>query len=68
MCINFSTGYIKIYNINTSNEYFIQQYTFMQIDKTLLLVQSIKNASLKSKYPAAGTNEHLLIIHPASTR
>jgi len=30
MCIIFSTGYIKIYNINSSNEYFIQQYAFVQ--------------------------------------
>jgi len=30
MCIIFSTGYIKIYNINSSNEYFIQQYEFVQ--------------------------------------
>ena len=30
MCIIFSTGYIKIYNINSSNEYFIQQHAFIQ--------------------------------------
>ena len=30
MCIIFSTGYIKIYNINSSNEYFIQQDAFVQ--------------------------------------
>jgi len=30
MCIIFSIGYIKIYNINSSNEYFIQQHAFVQ--------------------------------------
>jgi len=30
MCIIFSTGYIKIYNMNTLNEYHIQQYAFVQ--------------------------------------
>jgi len=30
MCIIFSTGYIKIYNMKTLNEYHIQQYTFVQ--------------------------------------
>jgi len=30
MCIIFSTGYIKIYNIKSSNEYFIQQHAFVQ--------------------------------------
>jgi len=29
MCIIFSTGYIKIYNIKTLNEYYIQQFTFV---------------------------------------
>ena len=29
MCIIFSTGCIKIYNIKTSNEYYIQQYVFL---------------------------------------
>jgi len=30
MCIIFNTGYTKIYNINSSNEYFIQQHAFVQ--------------------------------------
>jgi hypothetical protein len=30
MCVKFSTGYIKIYNNKTSNEYLIQQYVFVQ--------------------------------------
>jgi len=30
MRIIFSTGYIKIYNINSTNEYFIQQNAFVQ--------------------------------------
>jgi len=30
MCIIFSTEYIKIYNMNTSNEYHIQQNAFVQ--------------------------------------
>jgi len=30
MCIIFSTGYIKIYNINSSNECFIQKHVFVQ--------------------------------------
>jgi len=29
MCIIFSTGYIKIYNLKSSNEYHIQQITFV---------------------------------------
>ena len=29
MCIIFSTRYIKIYNINSKNEYFIQQHAFV---------------------------------------
>ena len=36
-------------------------------NNTLLLVQNIENTSLKSKHPASGTNEHLPIIHPATT-
>jgi len=30
MCIMFSTGYIKIYNLITSNEYHIQQFMYVQ--------------------------------------
>jgi len=36
------------------------------IDNTLQLVQNIENISLKSKHPAAGTNDDLLIIHPTT--
>ena len=42
MRIIFSTGYIKIYNINSTNEYFIQQNAFVQSTTQILHVQSIK--------------------------
>jgi hypothetical protein len=29
-CVEFSTGYIKIYNNKFSNEYYLQQHAFVQ--------------------------------------
>ena len=64
MCIIFSTGYIKIYNINSTNEYFIQQHAFVQSTIQHKLVQSIENTSLKSIISCSGY-ERALADYPS---
>jgi len=64
MCINLILDTLKIYNINSSNEYFIQQYVFVQSDNTMLLIQNIENTSLKSTTSCNGY-ERALVEYPS---
>jgi len=64
MCIIFSTGYIKIYNINSSNEYFIQQHAFVQSIIQYYTSKAYKIHPQSPRHPAAGTNE-LLLKYPS---
>jgi len=66
MCIIFSTGYIKIYNLKSLNAYHTQQIMF--VHQKLPYSYPIIEIHHKNpcEHPAAGTNECLLIIHSAT--
>ena len=67
MCIIFSTGYIKIYNLITSNECHIQPFKFVH-QNYYTTIQEYRNAFLNPcEHPAAGTNEFLLNIHSTTS-
>ena len=63
MCIIFSTGYIKIYNLNTSNEYHIQQFTFVHL-KIQHILSNIYKITLKSMWTSCSGYERVLAVYP----
>jgi hypothetical protein len=66
MCVILSTGYIKIYNNKSSNEYYIQQITFVLQQNNTYRPYVIK-ISLSPWHSAALRTSTCWNIHPTSS-